>query len=431
MSIQKRPSFRSIPPISLFFIFLALIGLSVFFSINKTFIGFRYEILAIFLLVVLLSNIYLSYRKKIGFLSVKKEEFQESRNLAAIENTRLITLKESLQKRIENYKYLEKFTERLNKETSFENICEAVVCETFSLFGSKGNVLLYIMGEKHRHLQLKAIKKEVQSQAVKEKTGDLFDEWCLRHRQPLLVEVAGSDFRFNPDRIRDEISRPVNSLICAPLVTESRLLGILRVDSALNDSYHSDDLRFLSIIADIAKLAIENAIYFNHMQALSVTDGLTGVYLRRYAMERLNEEFLRAQRENIPLCFIMLDIDYFKNFNDEFGHMGGDIVLKKIARWLKEFFDLPASLVFRYGGEEFGIILPHVQKKEALRLCESFRKYMKEKEIILRGKKVSITVSIGVAVFPDDVKLREDIIRCADDALLKAKRSGRDKTCHL
>jgi diguanylate cyclase (GGDEF)-like protein len=377
-------------------------------------------------------GLYVFYSRKrnaLGAFGLEKEGFQERKNVSEQEARRLFGLKNSLHKKIKDYQYLEKFTENLNNETSLERICDIVVNETFGLFGAKGNCLLYLINEKNHKLELWALKKEDDAGKIKEKMGDLFDQWALRHNQPLLVEQTMSDFRFDPDRIKEEVSRPLGSLISVPLVTETNTLGVLRIDSCDLGSYHADDLRFLSVIADISKLAIENAVYFNHMQALSITDGLTGIYLRRYALERLKEEFLRARREDTPLSFLMLDIDNFKNFNDEFGHMGGDVVLKKLSRWLKDFFDLPASLVGRFGGEEFCVILPRVRKIEAIKLAESFRVSLQERDLILRRQRVNVSVSLGISGFPQDAATYEELIKYADDALFKAKRSGRNRVC--
>jgi diguanylate cyclase (GGDEF)-like protein len=165
------------------------------------------------------------------------------------------------------------------------------------------------------------------------------------------------------------------------------------------------------------------------MQDLSMTDGLTGVLLRRPALERLKEETVRAQRTGEPLSFLMIDVDHFKTFNDTYGHQGGDIVLKKAARVLKDFFSLPACVVGRYGGEEFCVVLARVTKQEALRLAESFRRSLGERELTLRKDRVKITVSVGLATFPDDASSHEDLVRLADEALLRAKRSGRNTVC--
>ena len=363
-------------------------------------------------------------------LSLKKETLQEKIHLSQRTVSKAMDLRFSLEKKIKNYQHLEKFTQDLNNEISLTKICDLVVNELFVLFGFKGNALLYLVNDKTHRLELKSAKVEDSAQKILEKTGDLFDQWVLRRGHPLLVESAMSDFRFDPDKVKKALSRPLGSLMCVPLATEINSLGVLRLDSSSSGAYYSDDLRFLSVIADIAKLAIENAIYFAHMQEFSITDSLTEIFLRRYGIERLKEEFLRAQRDVNVMSFLMFDIDHFKRFNDRFGHIGGDLVLKKLAKWLKGFFDFPGSFVFRYGGEEFCVVLPYIQKSEAVKLVENFRAYLSGKEIILRREKTKITVSAGIAGFPGDALTTEELIRFADDCLLRAKREGRDRACY-
>jgi len=420
---KKNPAF-----FSLIFVFTSLACLFPL-SLYSSFFKIKFVILYCLILAAYAYLVYIRHRNFSDQLNLRRQGIEEELNVSGRDSLHLRELHSALEKKITNYESLKDFTGVLNNETALENISDMVVSRTFDLFGGKGNVLLFLFGEKTRKLELRAIKKEHPGEKIKEKAGDLFDQWALRHNQPLLVEDTTSDFRFDPDRVRQELSRTVGSLVCVPLITETNVLGVLRVDSPLQEAYSSDDLRFLSCIGDVAKLSLENAIYFGHMQELSVTDGLTGIFLRRYCLERLKEEFLRAERTNTPLSFLMLDLDHFKEMNDTHGHLAGDSILKKIAKSLKDFFDLPGNIVSRYGGEEFCVVLPYANKQEALRLAQSFRASMAEKEIAIRRQKVKVTVSIGVASYPDDVLIFEDLIRRSDEALLQAKRGGRNRVC--
>lgn len=428
---QKRPLFKARRP-SLFFLLigtLACFGASFFISISFFPSLWKLFLSALALALALLSLSARKYRSEVISSGLKKEQVLEAFNIAGEEMSRLRSLKNGLEKKISNYKRLEEFTERLNNEVSLELVCGIVTDELFRLRESRGNVLLYLVNPVSHRLELKALKKEDPSARIQEKAGDIFDHWALRHNKPLLVESASSDFRFDPERVKKDIKRPLESIMCVPMETESRMLGVLRVDSPASGAYSSEDLRFFSVIADIAKLSIENAFYFSMMQELSITDGLTGVFLRRHAIERIKEECLRSQRDCSPLSFFMIDIDHFKEINDAFGHTAGDVVLKKVAQWLKNDFGLPGQLVFRYGGEEFGIILPGAQKEEAALLAENFRKSLHEREVNLRRQKLSVRVSGGVASFPKDASGPQGLMQAADEALMKAKKEGRDRVC--
>jgi len=240
---------------------------------------------------------------------------------------------------------------------------------------------------------------------------------------------VGTDFRFDLNKMDAEDKRLIKSLISTPLIVGEKTLGILRVDSTVAHQFSTDDLRFLRTISDLTSIAIENAQLYEHLETMAIKDGLTGLFLRRHMMERLQEEISREMRRGEELSFLMIDLDHFKKYNDNFGHMAGDIVLKTISQALEEHFNHPGELVCRYGGEEFCVFLPDCPKLKAVQLANEFRKKIEGREIILRRQKTRVTVSIGVAAFPKDAPGRDELIFKADEALYQAKENGRNKVC--
>ena len=373
--------------------------------------------------------VFARQRSRRTLVVLQNELLEEEIHVVERDVGRCATLKESLKKKIRSYEDLEAFSARLNEAVRLDDLCDTVVHEVLRLFDNTGRALLYLVNGRTRRLELRATFCEPPDARIKQKTGDAFDQWVLRHARPLFVESVTTDFRFDTDAIRSEIERPLATLISVPLETSERFLGILRLESAHAARFEVDDLRLLSICGDIAHLALENALYLGHMQELSQTDPLTQLALRRYGLRRLREEMARVERSGSSLSLLMIDIDHFKQMNDTLGHTAGDVVLQRIAGVLKSFFSLPGAVVFRYGGEEFAVGLPDVVKAEAVRLAESLRQALESKDIALRRHKLHTTVSIGVAVFPQDAPDQNELLRLADDALLTAKREGRNRVC--
>jgi diguanylate cyclase (GGDEF)-like protein len=165
------------------------------------------------------------------------------------------------------------------------------------------------------------------------------------------------------------------------------------------------------------------------LENLSVRDGLTGLYNRRYFDETLNEEVRRAVRNGNPLALLMIDIDYFKKFNDTHGHLSGDAALQKTAEAIEQAVGRTVDVTARYGGEEFAVILADTDLPGALRVAEKIHGRVREISLLIRGKEEKITVSIGVhAGPPKDSAEASEYIRLADEALYRAKEGGRNRT---
>lgn len=163
------------------------------------------------------------------------------------------------------------------------------------------------------------------------------------------------------------------------------------------------------------------------LEELSNTDGLTKLFNRRYFMELLELEFMRSKRYSSPLSFIMMDIDNFKDFNDTYGHLLGDKILVEVARILKENLRIHDQ-IGRYGGEEFALMMPETDLNGAVIVSERHRKHIEQFVLFEQGQELRITISLGVASYPNPKVLSlDDFIKLADDALLSAKRAGRNR----
>jgi diguanylate cyclase (GGDEF)-like protein len=187
----------------------------------------------------------------------------------------------------------------------------------------------------------------------------------------------------------------------------------------------------LGVIEDItARKQIEQALEDANarLQALSRVDSLTQVANRRHFGERLDEEWARASREGHDFGIIIFDIDHFKSFNDEYGHLAGDDCLAQVAHAAKAALKRPGDFIARYGGEEFAVILPHVNAEGARVISEEIRRAVENMQIEHEGQQLSVTISAGVAVsLPEPSSQPTPLLAKADQALYLAKKAGRNR----
>lgn len=383
--------------------------------------------LVVIALLLSFQNLYL---KKRAQAELKRQDYLEKSNLleAEIDKERLALA--SYHEKIVNYSQLKSLTESLSMCLTLTDTSNTLSEEVSKLFGSEDiTAILYRFQSKTGELGISSSQKGQMRVNLKSKKGDIFDEWVVKAMQPLFIEDAKSDFRFDIEKAVFEEPRPIRSLISVPLVAGNKILGILRADCPHQNYFTTEDLRFLMTIGDLSAVAVENAQLYESIEELAIKDSLTGLYLRRYLLERLGEELSRQLRRKKEMSFLMVDLDKFKQYNDQFGHMAGDIVLKTVAMILQESFKEPGDLVCRYGGEEFAILLPDCSKSKAIELAEEIRKKIKKQDIILRKQVTHITVSIGVASFPNDAQVKDELIQKADRAMYEAKSKGRDRVC--
>ena len=223
--------------------------------------------------------------------------------------------------------------------------------------------------------------------------------------------------------------KEVRSEVAVPLKVKNELIGVFNVESKRLNAFDKQDIRLLSILSTPVAIAIQNARLHQQMKNLAITDELTGLYNFRCLQDRLKEEVKRAQRYERPLALIMADIDYFKEFNDAYGHPEGNIVLKILADILKVSVR-EVDIVGRYGGEEFIIILPEASKEEAREIAERIRKKVERYKFINNKDhpdKTKLTLSLGVTSCFQEPITPEGLIYKVDQALYQAKRKGRNR----
>jgi len=269
----------------------------------------------------------------------------------------------------------------------------------------------------------------------------LGDEYCQRGPVPLGSSAAGrAALSCEPVHILDASQDDVylkgellaheglSSLLCLPLIVRGRCIGVMTLYHRRPRLYEPEELRFLSTFAGTVSIAVDNARLYGEQTRLAVTDGLTGLFNHKHFHEELAAEVNRARRYGHPISVILVDIDRFKAYNDAWGHQAGDALLRTLAGIFKAAAR-ENDLVARYGGEEFVFVLPQADKRQATafakRLCRTVERQHCEGEEILPGG--HLTVSIGVAAYPEDVMQATDLVARADAALYRAKNLGRNQ----
>ncbi len=210
------------------------------------------------------------------------------------------------------------------------------------------------------------------------------------------------------------------AVLCIPITYGESLLGVLNVESREENAFSSQDVLIMSTLADLLATALHNTFVFQKLQQQSITDGLTGIKTRRFFWEALSSEWKRASRSGRPFSVVLIDLDKFKEVNDTFGHLEGDLVLARVGRLLEQRCR-QSNVVARYGGDEFVILMPETSIDQAHALAERLRLWLAQDAMLAEHH---ISGSFGVASFPAHGFSAEDIIRVADAGMYAAKHTG-------
>jgi len=248
--------------------------------------------------------------------------------------------------------------------------------------------------------------------------------WVMLHREVHLRHSLAERYPFK----RLQLGEEVPSHIIAPLLGREKPLGVLIIGSYQENAFSDEDAALFARYAKLTAIAIENLRHYEAARDHAIRDPLTRTYNRRHFHEVLSRELARIGRYGGSLSLLMLDVDHFKSLNDRFGHLVGDQVLRNTAAVLRAHVR-ESDLVFRYGGEEFALLLPGTDAAAAMRVAEKLLEFVREKEILKpsQSEDIRVTASIGVASAPEDAQTFEGLVACADQALYKAKAVGRDR----
>ncbi|MCA1831686.1 MAG: diguanylate cyclase [Actinomycetota bacterium] len=303
----------------------------------------------------------------------------------------------------------------------------SVVLETamVAVQGRAGAV--YLVGATRNDIYVKVGRGLGSSARRRMLMGEGIAGTVARERRSILI--PNSDPSLRPAESEPEAS----TVICVPLESQGQLIGAMALygrDST--QPFGATELETIRSLAQQASVGIENVLLHQEAQRLSITDGLTGAWNYRYFQMRLSQEVERAIRFGRSFSMMVIDIDHFKRVNDTFGHQRGDSVLIEVARRMVGVVRVQVDTLARYGGEEFVLILPETALDGAKIVAEKIRESIGGEPIGHEGEEpVHVTVSIGLATFPDHGTTPRGLIRAADQAMYEAKARGRNQvvTC--
>lgn len=356
-------------------------------------------------------------------------------------------LRESLRKKNEQLETISVIGSELNSTQDLERICTKVVQALMRFFPSEAITVFLAEGSRENLVpgSVKAAATagydretdpmgmiirigETAGLMKRERTEDEFSlgvvASSINTRKPVNIKDVRHDRRYvrNLPGTRSELS--------VPMIVQDRVVGAIDIQSPAPARFTGESERTVSALANHAATAVENAMLHSRILSLARKDKLTGLGNLRYFEEKLDEEFRRTDRSNFPFSLIMMDIDDFKHYNDSWGHLMGNTLLKTVVKAMANAIR-EVDVLIRYGGEEFVCILPFTGEQEAAEIAERIRKKVVESSYVIPHSEQQplgmVSISLGVSTYLTDVGDRNMLLKYADQRMYMAKRAGKNK----
>jgi diguanylate cyclase (GGDEF)-like protein len=260
---------------------------------------------------------------------------------------------------------------------------------------------------------------------VRLKMGEGIAGWVAKHGEHVISADVENDPRF-ARRIDETTQWETRSVICVPLRSRLRVLGVIQLVNVDLAQFNEQEIFFLQALCDYAAIAIENARWVEKIQELTITDDCTGLYNARHLYKTLDTEVYRSSRFGYEFSVLFIDLDHFKQVNDTHGHLIGSKLLAEIGYLVKAQLRL-IDYAFRYGGDEFVVLLPQTGKDQALVVAKRLRDGLRASSFCREeGLNLNVRASIGLATYPHDARDTHDVIRQADEMMYLVKNTTRD-----
>ncbi len=303
--------------------------------------------------------------------------------------------------------------------TIMEKINEVLRPDTWSL-------LLMDADKGELYFQIATGKGAEALKDVRIKLGQGLAGWVAQTGEVVVVPDTTKDSRFF-GKVDERTKVETRSIVAVPVRFREHCLGVIELINCIGpEGFSQRDLALLEALADYAAIAIENARHVQRIHELTITDDCTSLYNARHLNFMLDTEIYRSHRYAFEFSLIFIDLDHFKTVNDTYGHLMGSKLLSEIGTAIKDKCRL-IDLAFRYGGDEFVVLLPQTSKENAMSVARRLHKLIREtpwlKEPALN---VHITASVGVASYPSDSRTKAELLHLADEAMYLVKNTSRD-----
>jgi diguanylate cyclase (GGDEF)-like protein len=267
------------------------------------------------------------------------------------------------------------------------------------------------------------------SQALKDvriKLGQGIAGWVAQHGEVVIVPDTTKDTRFF-GKVDEKTKMETRSIVAVPVRFRDNCLGVIELINCVGvEGFDPRDLKLLEALSDFAAIALENARHVKRIHELTIKDDCTSLYNARHMGFILDTEIYRSQRYNYEFSIVFIDLDHFKQVNDTHGHLVGSRLLAEMGEALKTNCRL-IDFAFRYGGDEFVILLPQTSKENAINVARRLHKLIRETVWLKNeGLNIKITPSVGLAAYPMDSKSKEGLLHLADEAMYLVKNTNRD-----
>ncbi len=381
------------------------------------------------ILQVLANFLVLSLQKEKLYLKATNlsKRFKAQLELATRE---FRSLNKELKKKIYNLHNLFQVSTNVYAIFDIDHLFNSLLLTILGQLGAKSATIFLAAGDGEGKFVPKFCKgireEETSGLVLQRKTA--FCRFIAHKGMPILIS------QLDESLFKEEFTdlKKIGLELFSPLLVSGELMGVLALGGRVNgEPYQPEDLEMLAILTNMAGVAIGNVKEYKKVEKLSYTDGMTDLHNYRYFSNRLEEEIIRAKRYDRSLSLIILDVDYFKNYNDCLGHQQGDLALRELSKILKKSVR-KIDVVSRYGGEEFCVIMPEVKSTGCKKFMERLRRKVEDyhfqgEEVQPQGK---ITISLGGATFPQDAANMDELIYKADFSLYEAKRRGRNRSIY-